>query len=38
MYNSKGIEIDQINLEKAKYLCSLPKVIGQHRQWKRYNN
>ena len=26
----KGIEIDQINLEKAKYLCSLPKVIGQH--------
>ena len=26
----KGIEIDQINLEKAKYLCSLPKIIGQH--------
>ena len=26
----KGIEIDQIDLEKAKYLCSLPKVIGQH--------
>ncbi len=26
----KGLEIDQINLEKAKYLCSLPKVIGQH--------
>ena len=22
----KGIEIDQINLEKAKYLCSLPKL------------
>ena len=26
----KGIEIDQIDLGKAKYLCSLPKVIGQH--------
>ncbi len=26
----KGLEIDQINLEKAKYLCALPKVIGQH--------
>ena len=26
----KGIEIDQIDLEKARYLCSLPKVIGQH--------
>jgi len=26
----KGINIDQIDLEKAKYLCSLPKVIGQH--------
>ena len=26
----KGIEIDQIDLDKAKYLCSLPKVIGQH--------
>ena len=26
----KGINIDQINLEKAKYLCSLPKIIGQH--------
>ena len=26
----KGINIDQINLDKAKYLCSLPKVIGQH--------
>ncbi len=26
----KGIEIDQVDLEKAKYLCSLPKVIGQH--------
>ncbi len=26
----KGINIDQVDLEKAKYLCSLPKVIGQH--------
>ncbi len=26
----KGIEIDQIDLEKARYLCSLPKIIGQH--------
>ncbi len=26
----KGIKIDQIDLEKAKYLCSLPKIIGQH--------
>ena len=26
----KGINIEQINLEKAKYLCSLPKIIGQH--------
>ena len=26
----KGINIDQIDLERAKYLCSLPKIIGQH--------
>jgi DNA topoisomerase-1 len=26
----KGIELDQIDLEKAKYLCSLPNVIGQN--------
>ena len=26
----KGIEIENIDLDKAKYLCSLPKVIGQH--------
>ena len=26
----KGIEIEQIDLEKAKYLCSLPKIIGHH--------
>ena len=26
----KGIEIEQIDLDKAKYLCSLPKIIGQH--------
>ena len=26
----KGISIDSINLERAKFLCSLPKVLGQH--------
>ena len=26
----KGINIDDINLDQAKYLCSLPKIIGQH--------
>ena len=26
----KGINIDSIDLEKAKFLCSLPKVLGQH--------
>jgi len=26
----KGIVLDTIDLEKAKFLCSLPKVIGQH--------
>ncbi len=26
----KGLNIDQIDLEKANYLCSLPKIIGQH--------
>jgi len=26
----KGISIDSINLEKAKFLCSLPKILGQH--------
>ena len=26
----KGINIDEIDLEKAKYLCSLPKIIGPH--------
>ena len=26
----KGIDIDSIDLGKAKYLCSLPKVLGQH--------
>ena len=26
----KGIEIDSIDLSKAKFLCSLPKVLGQH--------
>jgi len=26
----KGIEIDSVDLDKAKFLCSLPKVLGQH--------
>ena len=26
----KGISIDSIYIERAKFLCSLPKVIGQH--------
>jgi len=26
----KGINIDDINLDKAKFLCSLPRVLGQH--------
>ena len=26
----KGITIDSIDLERAKFLCSLPKILGQH--------
>jgi len=26
----KGIEVDNVNLKQAKFLCSLPKVLGQH--------
>jgi DNA topoisomerase-1 len=26
----KGLEIDNVNLQQAKFLCSLPKIIGQH--------
>ena len=26
----KGISIDSINLERANFLCSLPKILGQH--------
>ena len=26
----KGVEIDSVNLEQAKFLCSLPKILGQH--------
>ena len=26
----KGIEVDSVDLDKAKYLCSLPRVLGQH--------
>ena len=31
----KGIDIDSINLDKAKYLCSLPKILGQHPENKQ---
>jgi len=26
----KGLNIDEVDLEKAKFLCSLPRIIGQH--------
>ena len=26
----KGLPIENVDLEKAKYLCSLPKIIGRH--------
>ena len=26
----KGIDVDSVDLDKAKYLCSLPRVLGQH--------
>ena len=26
----KGLPIDDVDLDKAKYLCSLPKIIGKH--------
>ena len=26
----KGLDIENVDLDKAKYLCSLPKVIGKH--------
>ena len=26
----KGIEIDNVDLKQAQFLCSLPKIIGQH--------
>ena len=31
----KGIDIDHIDLDKAKYLCSLPKILGQHPENKQ---
>ena len=31
----KGIDIDNIDLDKAKYLCSLPKILGQHPENKQ---
>ena len=26
----KGIDVDKVDLNQAKFLCSLPKIIGQH--------
>ena len=26
----KGVEVDNVDLKQAKFLCSLPKVLGQH--------
>ena len=31
----KGVEIDSVNLEQAKFLCSLPKVLGTHPDLKK---
>ena len=31
----KGIEVDNVSLEQAKFLCSLPKIIGQHPDMKK---
>jgi len=31
----KGIEVDNVNLEQAKFLCSLPKILGQHPDTKK---
>ncbi|MDB2353612.1 type I DNA topoisomerase [Candidatus Pelagibacter bacterium] len=31
----KGVNIDSIDLNKAKYLCSLPKILGQHPENKQ---
>ncbi len=31
----KGIDVDSVDLNKAKYLCSLPRVLGQHPENKQ---
>ena len=31
----KGIEVDSVDLKQAKFLCSLPKVLGQHPDSKK---
>ena len=31
----KGIEVDNVDLEQAKFLCSLPKILGQHPDSKK---
>ena len=30
----KGLNIEDVDLEKAKYLCSLPKILGEHPELK----
>ena len=31
----KGIDVDKVNLDQAKFLCSLPKILGQHPDTKK---
>ena len=31
----KEFQVDNVNLEKAKFLCSLPKILGQHPDTKK---
>ena len=33
----KGIEVDSINLEQAKFSLLTSKILGQHPDGKRYN-
>ena len=31
----KGIQVDSVDLDQAKFLCSLPKILGQHPETKK---
>ena len=31
----KGIQVDNVDLDQAKFLCSLPKILGQHPETKK---